>query len=58
MGAEKDTLFKGLSEIYLFATVNLFLQFLQCRGKNNRLNVCIYAILCFFEGSNNPYNDI
>ena len=36
-GAEKETLFKGLGEIYLFATVNLFLQFLQYRRRNNRL---------------------
>ena len=58
-GAEKETLFKGLREIYLFATVNLFLQFLQCRGRNNRLKTDVSMLsYVFFEGNNNPYIDI
>ena len=34
-------MFKGLSEIYFFATVNLFLQFLQYRRGNNRLKTAV-----------------
>ena len=44
-GAEKETLFKGLSEIYLFATVNLFL---QRRGRNNRLKTAVSMLSYVF----------
>ena len=47
-GAEKETLFKGLGEIYLFATVNLFLQFLQYRRRNNWLKTAVSMLSYVF----------
>ena len=47
-GAEKEVLFKGLSEIYLFAIVNLFLQFLQYRRRNNRLETAVSMLSYVF----------
>ena len=47
-GAEKETLFKGLSKIYLSATVNLFLQFLQYRRRNNRLKTAVSMLSYVF----------
>ena len=47
-GAENEILFKGLSEIYLSATVNLFAQFLQYGKRNNRLKTAVSMLSYVF----------
>ena len=39
---------KDFSEIYVFATVNLFLQFLQYRRRNNRLKTAVSMLSYVF----------
>ena len=57
-GAEKETLFKGLGEIYPFATVYLFYSFCNTEEEIIDLKRLYLCYLMFFEGSNNPYIDI